>query len=64
MKQFPILVTARSTNLRKEMKQYVWAKDKNGKSLNVPSGGKDHAIDGARYLCMMRLKLNTFRLVV
>lgn len=36
LKAQKIFVTASSTNLRKEMRSYVWAKDKAGNALNVP----------------------------
>ena len=56
MRQFPLYVTARSLNLRKEWKKYIWKKDKNGKSLNVPIDEFYHAIDAARYLIMSKKK--------
>ena len=46
--QNKIYVTARSKNLIKELQGYVWAKDKEGNTLNKPTG-VDHAIDAARY---------------
>ena len=46
--QNKIYVTARSKNLIKELQGYVWAKDKEGNTLNKPTG-TDHAIDAARY---------------
>ena len=49
-------MTARSLNLRKEWKKYIWKKDKNGKSLNVPIDEFNHAIDAARYLIMSKKK--------
>lgn len=58
MKQYPIFITARSVNLKKEMKKYIWKKDKEGKSLNVPIDNFNHAIDASRYLVMMKLKKN------
>lgn len=44
-----ISITKRSANLIKEYRNYLWDTDKNGKILNVPAGGLDHAIDAARY---------------
>jgi phage terminase large subunit len=49
MKQYDILITARSQNLKKEFKNYCWAQDKNGKMLNTPIDDFNHAIDGVRY---------------
>ena len=43
-------VTERSVNLIKELRQYAWATDKTGKSLNVPIDAFNHCIDGMRYL--------------
>lgn len=44
-----ISMTKRSVNLIKEYRNYLWDTDKNGKILNVPAGGLDHALDAARY---------------
>ena len=38
-----ISMTKRSTNLIKEFRNYLWRVDKNGKTLNEPEGGLDHA---------------------
>jgi len=56
MKQKNIHVTKDSVNLIKELRQYSWQKDKNGKAMNVPVDGNDHLIDAARYAIMMKLK--------
>lgn len=45
----PIWVTKRSVNLINEYRNYLWATDRDGKVLNVPEGGKDHALDAVRY---------------
>ncbi len=44
-----ISVTKRSLNLLKEYRSYLWEADREGKSINEPSGGFDHALDAARY---------------
>jgi len=44
-----ISVTKRSTNLIAEYRSYLWKVDNNGKILNVPEGGFDHAMDAVRY---------------
>lgn len=49
MKRYKIFVTARSSNLRKEMENYKWVEDKNGNLLNKPVDAFNHAIDAARY---------------
>lgn len=44
-----IMVTKRSLNLIKEYRNYLWKTDKDGRILDVPEGGNDHALDAARY---------------
>lgn len=44
-----ISVTKASKNLISEYEDYLWATDKDGKSLNKPEEGKDHALDAVRY---------------
>lgn len=44
-----ISVTKRSTNLIREYRNYLWMSDKDGKLLNEPTPGNDHALDAARY---------------
>lgn len=48
-------VTKTSTNMIKELRRYSWAKDKTGKTLNVPVDADNHTIDGMRYLAMKKL---------
>ena len=48
LNQEEIYVTARSKNLIKELQNYIWDKDKEGNTLNKPTGN-DHAIDAMRY---------------
>ena len=56
MKRYRLLVTKDSVNLKKELRKYVWRKDKEGKSLNQPVDAFNHAIDAARYGISMKLK--------
>jgi len=49
VQQQRISMTKRSSNLIKEYRNYLWATDKNGKILNEPEGGLDHALDAIRY---------------
>lgn len=49
LQQFELLVTARSVNLIKELRNYQWDKDKEGKTLNKPIDAFNHAIDSVRY---------------
>lgn len=44
-----ISVTKSSVNLIKEYRNYLWETDKNGKILNTPEQGLDHALDALRY---------------
>lgn len=42
-------VTGRSHNLIKELRNYKWQEDRNGRILNVPVDNHNHAIDALRY---------------
>ena len=44
-----ISVTKGSINLIREYRRYLWKVDKDGRALNEPDGGYDHALDAARY---------------
>lgn len=44
-----ISVTKGSINLIREYRRYLWKVDKDGRTLNEPDGGYDHALDAARY---------------
>ena len=48
----PMAVTSRSVNLIKELRNYKWREDKNGRVLNEPVDAFNHAIDAARYAAM------------
>lgn len=49
-----ISVTERSLNLIKEHRNYVWAQDKDGKSLKEPEKTPDHLLDPTKY-CVVSL---------
>jgi len=49
MKTFKIHVEPSSTNLIKELRNYKWTKDKDGRNLNKPVDAFNHAIDASRY---------------
>ncbi|MEL6305018.1 MAG: terminase large subunit [Bacteroidota bacterium] len=49
------LVTESSTNLIKELRNYCYETDRNGKTLNKPIDKYNHAIDAVRYHEMMTL---------
>lgn len=44
-----LYVTRRSVNIIKELRNYLWLKDKEGKIINVPSPIWNHHMDGMRY---------------
>lgn len=44
-----ISMTKRSINLIKEYRNYLWKINRDGKVLNEPEGGMDHALDAIRY---------------
>lgn len=45
----PVNVTRRSTNFQKECRNYKWAVDRSGKSLNEPIDNWNHGVDAFRY---------------
>jgi phage terminase large subunit len=49
MQSYPIKVTRRSVGIIKELRNYRWDTDKNGKSLNEPIDSWNHGIDAVRY---------------
>jgi phage terminase large subunit len=50
MQEYELCVTKDSINLIKELKNYTYRKDKNGKWLNEPIDAFNHAIDAIRYV--------------
>jgi phage terminase large subunit len=55
MKNYKIKILKTSQNLINEMYAYQYETDKHGYVTDRPEGGLDHAIDAARYGCMMSL---------
>lgn len=49
MNDMELFVTKNSYNLQKELRNYVWDKDKNGNYINAPIDAYNHAIDATRY---------------
>lgn len=49
VQQQKISVTKHSVNLIKEYRNYLWQTDKDGRIINEPEGGLDHALDATRY---------------
>lgn len=56
MQQFNFFVTKRSTNTIKELRNYIWDKDKQGNTMNKPIDAFNHSIDAMRYFSMMTFK--------
>lgn len=52
-------VTKNSVNLIKELRGYIWEKDKSGRAINKPVDYLNHAIDAMRYFAVMKMKSNT-----
>jgi len=53
--QYDLMVTSNSTNLIKELRNYSWAKTKDGEQLNKPNDNYNHAIDAVRYIALNKL---------
>ena len=54
--QNEIFITSRSKNLKRELGGYVWAKDKEGNTLQKPTGEHPDCIDAARYVLTDQLE--------
>lgn len=50
MQEYTFRITRRSYNLLKEWRNYVWAKDKEGRQMSVPIDAYNHGIDATRYV--------------
>ena len=48
--QNEVFITNRSKNLKRELQGYVWSTDKEGNSINKPTGAHPDCIDAARYI--------------
>lgn len=55
MKGVKIFITERSLNAKKELDNYTYKQDKNGRWLNEPVDDFNHLLDGVRYVCLMEL---------
>jgi len=49
MLDYEIFVTKRSLNTQHELRNYVYAKDKDGKYTNIPEDHDNHILDAVRY---------------
>ena len=57
LQRYKINVTADSLNLIKELRNYKWKQDKDGKTLNEPIDYYNHLIDPLRYIALNKLQL-------
>ncbi|CAG5072891.1 hypothetical protein DYBT9623_04430 [Dyadobacter sp. CECT 9623] len=55
MKSMKIYVTESSVNAIKELRNYTYQQDKNGKWLNEPIDDFNHILDGSRYVVLSEL---------
>lgn len=55
MMEYRLCVTRRSANLIKELKNYVYDQDKDGRFINEPIDAYNHCIDGIRYYTLGRI---------
>jgi len=55
IRQYPLVVVGGSTNLRKELRSYVWEKDKDGRATNKPIDAFNHLCDSLRYVVAAKL---------
>jgi len=55
IKQQWMNLTERSVNTKKELRNYRWKTDKNGKVINEPTGFWNHSIDAIRYAAVYLL---------
>jgi len=51
-----ISYTKRSTNIGIEYRNYLWERDKDGRIINVPEHGFNHALDATRYYLAHHLR--------
>ena len=55
MQGWDLLVTKRSVNVIKELRNYIWDTDRDGNQLNQPIKEFDHAMDAMRYAAVGQL---------
>ena len=60
LQAFKLNVTKSSINLIKELRNYKWVTDNDGKHASQPIDNYNHAIDAVRYVALNRLKKSTF----
>lgn len=55
IKDMELFVTKNSYNIQHELRNYVWAKDKDGNYINQPEDANNHSIDAIRYYVLSAL---------
>lgn len=60
LQAFKLNVTKSSVNLIKELRNYKWVTDNDGKPTSQPIDSYNHGIDSLRYVALNRLKKSTF----
>ena len=55
IKEFELFVTKGSYNLQEELRNYVWAKNKDGEYINYPEDHDNHLCDAMRYYALAAL---------
>lgn len=56
LRRSKVLITRRSSNIRKENKYYQWKQTKDGKFINIPKDFQNHTIDSIRYALSFNLQ--------
>jgi phage terminase large subunit len=56
MLRYPIFITEDSVDLIKEKNNYKWKEERDGTLTNEPIDAWNHAIDAARYGCIMEIR--------
>jgi len=49
VQELKISITQRSVDTLREYRTYLWATDRDGRIINEPEGGNDHALDAVKY---------------
>lgn len=57
LQTYQMNVTSNSLNLIKELRNYAWAKTKEGTQINAPIDNFNHAIDALRYVGLNKLQV-------
>ena len=64
LQDYEIMITSKSENIIKELRNYTWAKDKTGNTLNKPIDSWNHGIDALGYSINDKLKREGSRAII